>query len=151
MEHLEQQLEQAEQAYDKFFRHVSRAANYAEASETYRGKMFDVIEPELLDTDDVDERFEEEIEDAYRAKEEVEDELFILSGDIQAFLDGMTRMPEDVQQVDTQMGELRDSYRELKYELNIITGEKLPEEDVETWDIQHGHVKAEALKQQIGL
>jgi len=127
VEHLEHRLDETEEAFDKFYKAISRAANYAQKAHGYRGKMFETVDPELLAEDNLD----EEAGTAYRWKSQLEDELFQLEGDIQAFLDGRDDMPERVEEIDTRMGQMRDMYRELETELKIITGEKLPEEDVE--------------------
>ena len=147
MEHLEDGLEEVEQAYDDFYSATCRAANYAQNTHGYRGQMFETIDPELLGERGPD----EEAGIAYKWSAELEDEMFKLSGDIQAFIDEKEEYPERVNQIDIRLAQIREMKRELENELEIIIGEKIPEEDIETWDIQHRHVKAKALKKEAGL
>ena len=147
MEHLELGLDEVEDTYDDFFAATCRAANYAQNTHGYRGQMFETVDPDLLG----DTGPEEEAGVAYSWSADLEDKMFRLSGDIQAFIDEQEVYPERVNEIDTRLANIREMKRELENELEIITGEKLPEEDVEAWDMQHGHVKAEALKEEIGL
>ena len=147
MEHLEEQLEETQEVYDDFYRATCKAANYAQNTHGYRGDMFETVDRELLG----DGGHDAQAGIAYRWSAQLEDEMFRLSGDIQAFIDERKEYPERVNEIDSRLAEIRDMKRELENELKIITGEKLPEEDIEAWDIQHGHVKAETLKEEIGL
>lgn|GEM_PF-1933812 len=147
MEHLEDGLEEVEDTYDDFFTATCRAANYAQNTHGYRGEMFETVDPELLG----ERGPEEEAGIAYRWNTQLEDEMFQLSGDIQAFKDEREEYTKRVNEIDTRLANIREMKRELENELEIIIGEKLPEDDIEDWDIQHGHVKAQALKKEIGL
>lgn len=151
MEHLEANLEELEEAYENFYRKTVEAANYAEASGEYHGEMFDVLgeklfQPELFD---LEEKREQAVEQARRLGDEVDDYLFQLSGDIQAFTDGMDETPERAGEIDSRMGEIRAMYNELDEELKIIAGEKVPEDYVDEYEVQNANAQAEALHEQL--
>ena len=151
MEHLEAYLDELEQAYETFYSKTVEAANYAEASDEYHGQMFDVMGEELFQPElfDLEEKRSEAVEQARRLGDEVEDYLFQLSGEIQAFTDGLDETPERAGEIDERMAEIRGMHNELGEELKIIAGEKVPEDYVDEYEVQNLHAEAEALQEKL--
>ena len=151
MEHLENCLDELEEAYEAFYSKTVEAANYADASGEYHGQMFDVMGEELFQPElfDLEERRDEAVEQARRLAEEVDSYLFELSGEIQAFTDGLDETPRRTGEIDERMAEIRGMYNELDRELDIISGEKVPEDDLTGHEVQNAHAEAEALMDEL--
>ncbi|WP_414837969.1 hypothetical protein ACK3SF_01045 [Candidatus Nanosalina sp. VS9-1] len=151
MEQLEVYLDELEEAYETFYSKTVEAANYADAAGEYHGELFDTLGEEVFPSElfDLKELRDEAVEQARDRKADVDDQLFLLSGELQAFLDGRNGTPQRADEIDSRMGEIRDRYHELERELKIISGEKTPEDYVTGHDVQEGHLAAEALKNQI--